>query len=194
MIRNILLTLGLTASLAAGGARAAEHYVIDTKGMHAFVTFRISHLGFSFIEGRFNRFRGEFDFDEANPANNRVEVEIDIASIDTNNPERDKHLRSEDFFDVKAHPKATFVSTGWEDLGDGRAKLKGRFSLRGVAQEITLDVTPVGAGDDPWGSYRRGFVATTTLRLSDYGMEKAGMLGPTAENVQILLSLEGIRK
>ena len=112
MLKKTLFSLVLLLGLG-GTAQAAEHYVIDTKGMHAFITFRIQHLGFSWLEGRFNRFSGEFDYDEANPANNRVEVEIDLASIDTNHAERDKHLRSERFFDVERFPKATFVSTGW---------------------------------------------------------------------------------
>ncbi len=162
--------------------------------MHAFITFRIQHLGFSWLEGRFNRFSGEFTYDETNPANNRVSVEIDVASIDSNHAERDKHLRDERFFDVKRYPKATFVSTGWEDLGDGRARLKGKFTLRGVTREIVIDVRQVGAGKDPWGGYRRGFEGSTVLNLSDYGMKEGHILGPAAEKVHIWLSIEGIRQ
>ena len=185
----LVLLLGL-----GGAAQAAEHYVIDTKGMHAFITFRIQHLGFSWLEGRFNRFSGEFDYDESNPANNRVQVEIDLASIDTNHAERDKHLRSERFFDVERFPKATFVSTSWEDHGNGRATLKGKLTLRGVTKDIQIDVSQVGAGPDPWGGFRRGFVGTTTLHLSDYKMKKAASLGPAAENIQLWLSIEGVRQ
>jgi len=194
MIKKTLFSLVLMLGLGTAGAQAAEHYVIDTKGMHAFITFRIQHLGFSWLEGRFNRFSGDFDYDEANPANNRVNVEIDVASIDTNHAERDKHLRSERFFDVKKFPKATFVSTGWEDHGNGKATLKGKFTLRGVTREISIDVSQVGAGKDPWGGYRRGFVGTTTLHLSDYKMKEGHILGPVAENIQLWLSVEGIRQ
>ena len=132
MSRKLFAFLALILAITSITAQAAERYLIDTKGMHAFITFRIQHLGFSWLEGRFNRFSGEFTYDETNPANNRVSVEIDVASIDSNHAERDKHLRDERFFDVKRYPKATFVSTGWEDLGDGRARLKGKFTLRGV--------------------------------------------------------------
>ncbi|WJW76438.1 YceI family protein [Thiohalobacter sp. IOR34] len=194
MIRKTLYLLTLILGLASVQAQAAEHYIIDTKGMHAFITFRIQHLGFSWMEGRFNRFSGDFDYDEANPANNRVRVEIDVASIDTNHAERDKHLRSERFFDVKKYPKASFVSTGWEDLGEGRARLKGKFTLRGVTKDIVIDVSQVGAGKDPWGGFRRGFVGTTTLHLSDYKMKEGHILGPVAENIQLWLSIEGIRQ
>ncbi len=188
------LALMLLLGLGTLPVQAAEHYVIDTEGMHAFITFRVQHLGFSWLEGRFNRFRGTFDYDEAHPANNRVEVEIDVASLDSNHAERDKHLRSARFFDVKKYPKATFVSTAWVDHGDGTAKLKGKFTLRGITKDIELDVTRMGAGKDPWGGYRRGFEATTTLKLSDYKMKEGHILGKVAENIRIWISLEGIRQ
>ncbi len=194
MFRKTLFSLVLLLGLGAASAHAAEHYVIDTKGMHAFITFRIKHLGFSWLEGRFDRFSGDFDYDAANPANNRVKVQIDVASIDTNHAERDKHLRSERFFDVKKYPKAAFVSTGWEDLGQGQARLRGKFTLRGITKDIVIEVHQVGAGKDPWGGFRRGFVGTTTLHLSDYKMKEAHILGPVAENVRIWLSIEGVRK
>ena len=168
MIRNTFILFSLILGLNIANAQAAEHYVIDTKNMHAFITFKIKHLGYSWLEGRFNRFSGDFDYDETNPSNNRVNLKIDVASIDSNFAERDKHLRDERFFDVKKYPEATFVSTGWQDLGDGKATLKGIFTLRGVSKEISIDVSQVGAGKDPWGGFRRGFVGTTTLHLSDH--------------------------
>ena len=194
MFNKILFSLVLTLGLGATSAQAAEHYVIDTKGMHAFITFKIQHLGYSWLEGRFNRFSGDFDYDETNPANNRVSLEIDVASIDSNHAERDKHLRSERFFDVKKFPKASFVSTGWKEHGSGKTTLKGKFTLRGVTKEIAIDVSQVGAGKDPWGGFRRGFVGTTTLHLSDYKMKEGHTLGPVAENVELWLSIEGVRQ
>ena len=194
MLKKTLISLALVLGLNATGAQATEHYVIDTKGMHAFITFRIQHLGFSWLEGRFNRFSGDFDYDEAHPENNRVKVDIDVSSIDTNNAERNKHLRDERFFDTDRFPRATFVSTGWEDHGNGKATLKGKFTLRGITKEIRIDVRQVGAGADPWGGFRRGFEGTTTLHLSDYKMKKAAMLGPMAENVHLWLSIEGVRQ
>ncbi len=194
MAKKILIALTFMLTLGSFNALAAEHYSIDTKGMHAFVTFKIKHLGFSWLEGRFNHFSGEFDFDESQPTNNRVKFELDVSSLDSNHAERDKHLRSERFFDVRKFPKATFVSTQWIDKGHGKAILKGKFTLRGVSKNINIDVSQVGAGKDPWGGYRRGFEGNTTLHLSDYNMKEAKILGPVAENVQIWLSIEGIRK
>lgn len=194
MTKKILLSLAFILGLGAASAQAAEHYVIDTKGMHAFITFKIKHLGYSWLEGRFDRFSGDFDFDDANPANNKVKVDIDVSSIDTNHAERDKHLRSPRFFDTDKFPKASFVSTAWEDHGNGKATLKGKFTLRGVTKNIAIDVTQIGHGKDPWGGYRRGFEGTTTLHLSDYKMKEAPILGPVAENVKLWLSVEGIRQ
>ena len=194
MPRKALYSLLILFVLGTGTGQAAERYVIDTEGMHAFITFRIKHLGFSWLHGRFNRFSGDFDYDAINPANNRVRVTIDVASIDTNHAERDKHLRSKRFFDVRKFPRATFVSTAWEDLGNGRARLKGKFTLRGITKDIVIDVRQLGAGKDPWGGYRRGFEGTTTLHLSDYKMKEGHILGPMAENIEIWLSIEGVRQ
>lgn len=193
-IKKTLLSLAFIFCLGSINAQAAEHYKIDTGGMHAFVTFKIKHLGYSWLEGRFNSFSGDFDYDESNPANNRVKMDIDVTSLDSNHAERDKHLRSPRFFDTKKFPNASFVSSSWEAHGKDKATLKGKFSLRGVTQDISIDVTQIGAGKDPWGGYRRGFEGSTTLHLSDYNMKEANTLGPLAENVELWISIEGIRK
>ena len=183
----LLLLLSVHAALAA-----ERRYTIDTKGMHAFVVFKVKHLGFSWLEGHINRFDGDFVFDKQNPANNRVQVTLDMRSLDTRHAERDKHLKSGDFFDVKKFPQASFVSTGWQDLGNGKAKLKGTLTLRGIEKAVELDVTHLGGGKDPWGGFREGFEATGQLKLSDFNMKKAAMLGPAAEDVRIWVSLEGV--
>jgi len=193
LLAPLLLTLTLTLTLALP-AQAAESYVIDTKGQHAFIQFKIKHLGYSWLIGHFNSFSGSFSYDEANPANNSVQVEIDVDSLFSNHAERDKHLRSPDFFDIANFPKASFVSSGYEDKGDGKGVLTGTLSLRGVTKQISIEVSQIGAGNDPWGGYRRGFEGSTTLHLSDYNMVKGSMLGPVAENVEIYLSIEGVRQ
>ena len=124
----------------------------------------------------------------------KVNIEIDMTSLDSNHAERDKHLRSERFFDATKFPVATFVSTGWDDLGHGKAILKGDMTLRGITKAITINVSQIGAGKDPWGGFRRGFEGSTTLHLSDYKMKESAILGPVAEDIQIWLSIEGIRQ
>ena len=171
---------------------ASERYQIDTEGMHAFVQFKISHLGYSWLYGRFNEFEGEFTFDPENPENSAVQATIQTASVDTNHQRRDDHLRNDDFLDVENYPEATFESTGFEPLGGDRYRLTGDFTLLGVAREVEIDVTQIGAGEDPWGGFRRGFQGRTELPLEAFGIDYD--LGPAAEEVEIILSIEGVRQ
>jgi len=185
----IAAALLMVASMPAN----AEQYDFDIKGQHAFIQFKVKHLGFSWILGSFRTFNGHFSYDERKPEKNSVSVSIDTASLDTNHAERNKHLRSADFFDVGTYPKATFTSTSYESTGKKTGVLKGKLTLHGVTKDIAIAVTQIGTGADPWGSYRRGFEGHTTLHLSDYRMKKSGMLGAVAENVEIFLSIEGVR-
>lgn len=187
----VVLLLGLGFSLPA---QAAGKYAFDIKGQHAFIQFKVKHLGYSWLLGSFKKFNGDFTYDQDQPSNNSVRAEIDVSSLDSNHAERNKHLRSADFFDVATFPKATFVSTSYKDMGDGKGVMTGDFTLRGITKVIQLDVTQIGAGDDPWGGYRRGFEAHTTLHLSDYNMLKSAMLGAAAENVDMYFSIEGVRQ
>lgn len=178
--------------LASSQVFSAENYQIDIKGMHAFVEFKIKHLGYSWLKGRFNDFDGSFVYDGKNPEKSSVEVTIKTASIDSNHGERDKHLRGSDFLDVKKYPEAKFVSTKVESTGQGKAKIHGNLTLHGVTKAITLDAVEIGGGKDPWGGFRRGFEGKTMLTLSDFNMNYN--LGPDAKNVEMLLYVEGIRK
>jgi polyisoprenoid-binding protein YceI len=187
-----LTALLLATSLGLAAPAHAERYVIDTEGSHAFVQFRIKHLGYSWLLGQFNTFEGGFSYDEDDPSASKVEVTIATASLDSNHAKRDKHLRGEDFLDVERYPTARFVSTAFEELGDGKARLQGKLTLHGVTRPITIDVEHIGAGPDPWGGYRRGFAGTTTLALKDFGIDYD--LGPAAREVQMFLSVEGIRQ
>lgn len=192
MKKNALFALlfAVVLSLPAMAAQAAEEYRIDPE--HSFIHFRVSHLGIAWVQGRFNRFDGEFAFDEQNPGGSRVTVNIDPASIDSNHAERDRHLRSDDFLDVQRHPTATFVGTGLQDEGDNRAVLSGELTLHGVTQPITIEVEHIGHGSDPWGGYRRGFEGRTRFALKDFGIDYD--LGPAAREVELTLSVEGVRK
>lgn len=188
-----LTVFALTAMLAVPGlSQAAEKYVIDTKDQHAFIEFRIQHLGFSWMYGRFNEFEGSFTYDENDPSKNTVEVTIDPASVDTNHAERDKHLREEDFLHVKKYPQARFVGRKWVPTGEGGAKLTGDLTLHGVTREVVIDVEQVGAGPDPWGGFRRGFLGKTELTLADFGIDYD--LGPSARTMELTLSVEGVRQ
>jgi polyisoprenoid-binding protein YceI len=189
---KVLAVLLVTGLLLLPQAIRAEDYVIDTKKAHAFIQFKVSHLGFSWILGRFNRFEGSFSYDEKNRSASKVDVTIDTASVDTNHAERNKHLRSDDFLDVKKFPKARFTSTSFTPGGDGEALLTGDLTLHGVTRPVEIRVKHIGAGPDPWGGFRRGFEGSTRFALKDFGIDFN--LGPASKEVELFLSVEGIRK
>lgn len=192
MRKQSLSALALAAALSLPALAPAADYAIDTEGAHAFIQFRIQHLGYSWLYGRFNEFEGNFTYDDKNPDANKVEVVIKTASLDSNHAERDKHLRSDDFLDVAKFPEARFVSSKYEDKGDGKAVLTGELTLHGVTRPVVIDVERIGEGNDPWGGYRAGFQGSTTLKLADFGITRD--LGPASQEVELILSVEGIRQ
>ena len=183
---------GLVLALAlgtVGAASPAADYEIDTA--HSFIEFRIKHLGYSWLYGRFNRFSGEFSYDPDNPEASAISVSIDSASVDTNHAERDKHLRGSDFLDVAKYPEATFESTKYAGDAQG-GTLEGMLTLHGVTKPISIELEKLGEGKDPWGGYRAGFIGTTTLTRRDFGISYN--LGPASESMELELGIEGIRK
>ena len=188
--RTLAAVLAAAAFAFSATAAQAAEYRIDPA--HSFVQFKISHLGYSWMIGTFDKVSGNLTFDPAaGPAGQKISVEIDTASVDSGHAERDKHLRSPDFLNVRKFPKATFVSTGYE--GDAKGgTMTGNLTLKGVTKPIAIAVKKVGEGKDPWGGYRAGFEGTATLSRKAFG---AGMnLGPASDAVQFFLSVEGIRK
>lgn len=189
--KSSIFAFAVVAGLLLSPVQAAD-YVIDTKDAHAFIQFRIKHLGYSWLHGRFNKFGGTFSFDEKNPEAAKVEVTIDTASLDSNHAERDKHLRDDRFLDVAKYPEARFVSTAYRETGSGKGELSGDFTLRGVTKPIVIEVTQIGQGPDPWGGYRAGFEGQTRFALADFGITYD--LGPASREVELTLSVEGIRQ
>ncbi|WP_448546596.1 YceI family protein [Thalassotalea fusca] len=184
------LTTSLLMSTIALTASAAD-YVIDTKGAHASVNFKIQHLGYSWLTGRFDKFSGKFSYDESNVASSKIEVSIDTASINSNHAERDKHLRSDDFLSVDEFATAKFVSKKVIDKGDGELLIQGDLTLHNVTKTIEIDAVKIGEGKDPWGGYRVGFSGKTRLGLKDFGIKTN--LGPASTHVELELHIEGVK-
>lgn len=189
--KTIKMALLLVMLAGSSVPAAAAEYDIDIKGMHAFIQFRIYHLGYSVLLGRFNDFGGSFSWDRENPGASSINVDIKTASIDSNHAERDKHLREEDFLNVDKYPTANFKSTRYHGDAMG-GKMDGILTLHGVSKPISLDVKVIAEGDDPWGGYRAGFEATTTIKRADFGMTYN--LGPASETMDFDLYIEGVRK
>lgn len=183
-----LAGISLLMLMAFGNSAQAADFTIDDA--HSSANFRIQHLGVSWVVGRFDDLNGTFSFDEDNPEDAAVAVQIETTSVNTNHGQRDNHLRSGDFLDAGNFPLASFESTAMEIEGES-AIVHGKLTLRGVTNDIVINADYVGSGDDPWGGYRVGFVGTTSLLLADFGITFD--LGPASTSVEITLNIEGIR-
>lgn len=184
-MKKMLLATLLSAAVAS--PVWAADYRIDDQGAHASINFKVKHLGYSWLTGRFNTFSGNFSYDPANVEASSISVDIDTNSIDSNHAKRDKHLRSADFLEVDKYPEATFVSTEFKVTGEGEMMVYGDFTLRGVTKRIAIEASKVGEGNDPWGGYRAGFEGLAEIDMADYGF--ATDFG----TVMLELHVEGIR-
>ncbi|NHB91016.1 YceI family protein [Photorhabdus cinerea] len=191
MLKKTLLGLTAGALLLNASSALAANYKIDIPGQHAFIEFRIQHLGYSWLYGTFKDFDGSFTFDEKNPAANKVDVTIKIASLDTNHAERDKHLRSKDYFNTEKYPEAKFISTEVKKEGE-KYIVTGDLTLNGVTKPVVLNAKLMGEGKDPWGGYRVGFEAYGKIKLKDFNFQKD--LGPKSQEADLLISIEGVRE
>jgi polyisoprenoid-binding protein YceI len=151
---------------------AAGTWSIDAS--HSSVNFKVKHLGLAKTRGRFTRFEGTVEIGE-DPADTVVAVEIDAASVNTDDPRRDEHLRGADFFDVEHHPSLSFRSTRVSGRED-EWRLEGELTVAGVTRPVALDVTCEGIAVDPWGGSRAGFTATGWLNREDWGLSWNGVL------------------
>jgi polyisoprenoid-binding protein YceI len=137
---------------------------------HAEVAFAVKHLMIATVRGRFGGISGTVEVDETNPSNSKVDVTIDVRSIDTRQEQRDNHLRSPDFFDVEKYPTMQFAGKRIEGKLDGKFHILGDLTIRGVTHEVTLDVTAEGRVRDPWGNDRAGFSASGKISRSAFGL------------------------
>ncbi len=154
--------------MSTQSAIAQQTWTIDPA--HSEASFAVKHLMISTVKGNFRNISGTISLDESNPAASHVEAEIDAASIDTRQEQRDAHLRSADFFDVATYPALTFRSTKVEAIAEGRFRVAGDLTIRDVTKPVVLDVEETGRGKDPWGGERVGYSATTKFDRSDFGL------------------------
>lgn len=189
----LVLTAGCLCLLTLKPTHA-EQYAIENS--HTSVIFGISHFGYSYTYGRFNEVQGAFNWDNNNPAACNFQVGIAVASIDSNDEARDKHLRNADFFNANQFPYITFQSTSVQPSANGANNnmfnVTGNFTMHGVTKQITLPFKKLGEGTGPYGKYRSGFFCSTTLKRSDFGM--TNMIPKIGDEVAITISFEGIRQ
>jgi polyisoprenoid-binding protein YceI len=138
--------------------------------VHSSIGFAIRHMVVSKVRGRFTKWSGAFRFDETHPAQSSVDVQIDAASVDTQDAGRDQHLRSPDFFDVARFPTLSFKSTHVERISDAELKVSGELTMLGIARPVVLHTELGGLVDDPRGLRRASFSAKATIDRKDFGM------------------------
>ena len=183
------IAIGISLSLMLPVLVHAESYTIDPS--HSFVKIETSHLGIAKLSGRFNKIVGKLMYDPtAGDGSQSVEVRIDTSSLDTNWADRDKHLRSSDFFNVEKFTNATFKSTKFSGDASG-GTLTGTLTFLGVSKIIEFPITKIGEGKDPWGGYRVGFEGIYKMTRKDFGMDFN--LGPATELVDVTLQIEAIK-
>jgi polyisoprenoid-binding protein YceI len=168
-------------------------FTIDKQ--HSEAAFQVRHL-ITKVRGGFREFEGTIQFDEANPEQSSVAFTIQTSSIATGEPDRDKHLRSADFFSVDEHPTITFTSTRVRRISGSDFEVAGRLTIHGVTKDITIPVTYLGGAKDPWGKERAGFEAELTINRKDFALswnaplEAGGFL--VGDEVKINLSIQAV--
>lgn len=193
-MKSVLTSAVVMLSLVLGSrplAFAADNYALDTA--HTAVIFGISHMGFSYTYGRFNKVDGKYTLDEANPAGCSFELTIDAGSIDTNDAKRDGHLKGTDFLNTAEFPLITFKSTEVSgeknDKGEMVYQVKGDLTMHGVTRPVTLPLRLLKVGPGMDGKKHSGFLTETRLLRSEFGM--TNMIPNVGDDVAITISFEG---
>jgi polyisoprenoid-binding protein YceI len=169
-VSRIALTAGLAAVLSLPAAAATSTWQLDPA--HSSAQFSVRHLAISTVRGAFSKVTGTVVLDESDITKSTVNVSIDVATVDTREPDRDKDLRSDHFFDVAKYPAITFKSKKVEQVSPGKLKVTGDLTMHGVTREVVLDVDgPTPPIKDPWGFQRAAVNATSRVNRQDFGMK-----------------------
>lgn len=185
--------VGTSPRVAEPGERdfTADSFKIDP--IHTTMLFKVRHLGVSNFHGRVNNVRGSFTFDPENPEASTVHVFAEVKDFDTGVQNRDKHIKSPDFFNAREFPQISFQSTRLNLIAEDMWQVVGDLTIHGVTKEITARIENLAAANTQMG-YRSGFETTFTVKRSDFGMDlyvDSGMLG---DEVEITVSVEGVRE
>jgi len=196
-ISQIAVLAGVASGLSLPAAAASSTWQIDPA--HSSAQFAIRHLGLSTVRGAFSKLSGTMQLDDQDITKSTIEVTIDVNTVDTREPDRDKDLRSERFFDVAHFPTMTFKSRKVEQVAPGKLRVSGDLTIRGTTKEVVLDVDGLTApAKDPWGNQRVAASATTRINRQDYGvkwnakLDNGGVV--VGDDVNIAIDVELIQK
>jgi len=185
-VASVLGALALLQSPSESGPEAGTY---DVDGVHSSVLFKVKHAGIAWFYGRFNGISGSFTL--GNDGKGEVDLSVSAASVDTGNEKRNGHLKSPDFFNAVEFPTITFKGA-LEGEGDAWTA-NGKLTLHGVTRDVEAEVERVGSGEAMKG-FRTGLFATFTINRSDFGMKYGVDNGALGDEVEIIVSLEGVRK
>ena len=194
---RIAVTAGLAAALSLPAAAATSTWQIDPA--HSAAQFAVKHLAISTVRGAFTSVKGTVQLDDKDITKSSVDVAIDVNSVDTRQPDRDKDLRSDHFFDAEHFPAITFKSKRVEQVSPGKLKITGDLTIHGITKEVVLDVDgPTAPIKDPWGNQRMAINATTKINRQDFGvkwnatMDNGGVV--VGDEVSITIDAEMVQK
>jgi len=169
-LSRIAAIAGLAAVLSLPAGAATSEWKIDPQ--HSSAQFSVRHMAISTVRGAFSKVNGSILLDDADIIKSTVDVTIDVSTVDTREPDRDKDLRSDKFFDVAHFPTMTFKSKKVEQVAPGRLKVTGDLTIRGTTKEVVLDVEgPTPPVKDPWGKMRAAVTATSKINRQDFGVK-----------------------
>ena len=180
------------AGAAPDAAKQVSH-LFEVDAGHSSMIFKIRHLGVANFMGRFNSFGGSYTLDPANLESSTFNFTVDANSVDTNSSRRDGHIKSPDFFDVANHPEMTFESTKVEKKSDTHLLVRGDLTFRGVTKPVDVTIKIIGAAETQQG-YKNGIDASFTFKRSDFGNDTYVANGGLSDEVEIMVTVEGVRK
>jgi polyisoprenoid-binding protein YceI len=194
---QIAALAGLASALSVPVGAATSNWQIDPQ--HSSAQFAVRHMAISTVRGAFSKVSGTLMLDDKDITKSSVEVSIEVSAVDTREPDRDKDLRSERFFDVAHYPTMTFKSKRVEQIAPGKLKVTGDLTIRGTTKEVVLDVDgPTAPVKDPWGNQRLAAMATTKINRQDYGvkwnatLDNGGVV--VGDDVNITIDVELIQR
>lgn len=196
-VSRIAIATGLAVVFSLPGHAATSTWQIDP--MHTAAQFSVRHLAISTVRGGFSNVKGTITLDDKDIAKSSVDVTIDVATVDTREPNRDKDLKSDKFFDAANYPTMIFKSKKVELVAPGKLKVTGDLTIRGTTKEVVLDVDgPTAPVKDPWGNQRAAATATTKINRQDFGvkwnatMDNGGVV--VGDDVVITIDVEMVQK
>lgn len=197
VLARIAVTAGLAAICSLPAPAATSAWQIDPA--HTAAQFSVKHLAISTVRGGFSNVKGTINLDDADVSKSTVDVTIDVSTVDTRQPDRDKDLKSDKFFDVAHYPAMTFKSKKVEQAAAGKLKITGDLTIRGTTKEVVLDVEgPTAPVKDPWGNQRAAATASTKINRQDFGvkwnatMDNGGVV--VGDEVAITIDVEMVKQ